>query len=263
MNVSVSKCYLICTSPRTGSTLLTEALHGTGRAGSPEEFFKGHDSLDRLWREAFGIRREAEYLDKVLAARTGANGVFGMKLLWPQGPALIAKLRACAALRDARPDASLPELLAQRLGTPPSYIWLRRKNKLAQAISYLRAESSGIWRSEQSQRRAAAADPHPAFDFDLIVRYLRSVNGFDLEWACFFLTHRAHMLLVTYEELIASYEPTVARVLDFLEVPTDGMTMEPPRLQRQSDALSLEWEQRFLEQAAQRGLDLPELFATR
>lgn len=259
MNVPVVKGYLICTAPRTGSTLLAEGLSRTGLAGAPDEFFKGHESLDRLWREAFGIRSDSEYLDKVLVARTGANGVFGMKLLWPQGPALMAKLRACSALRTARPDTSLPDLLTLRLGAAPSYIWLRRRNKLAQAISYLRAEQSGIWRSDQSGR--GEGGPKRAFDFDLIVRYLRCVSGFDLEWSCFFLTHRVRVVTVTYEDLIASYEATVRRVLGFLEIPTEGLTMGPPRLQRQSDALSLEWEQRFLQLAAQRGLDLPELFA--
>lgn len=254
----VAKSYLICAAPRTGSTLLAQALTHTGRAGSPEEFFKGHERLDQLWKETFGISSDAEYFDKVLAARTGANGVFGLKLLWPQGPALMAKLRACAPLRDAPRNASLHELLVRRLRAEPSYIWLRRKNKLAQAISYLRAEQTGIWRSNEPPQDGRQADPD--FDFDLIVRYLRSVNGFDLEWACFFLAHRVRVLRLTYEDLLASYEATVLKVLDFLQLSGDGITVAPPQLQRQSDERSLEWERRFLQEVEARGLSLPEFF---
>jgi hypothetical protein len=36
------------------------------------------------------------------------------------------------------------------------------------------------------------------------------------------------MLLITYEDLIASYEATVLRVLDLLDVPRDGVTVAPP-----------------------------------
>lgn len=252
--------YLICTAPRTGSTLLAEALSSTGRAGSPDEFFKGYEPLDRLWREAFGIECDADYFDKVRAARTGANGVFGFKLLWPQGPALMAKLRASAALKYAPSSASVHELLTMKLGAAPRYVWLRRKNKLAQAISYLRADSTRIWRSNDIPQGGRQADANLQFDFESIVRYLRAVNGFDTEWACFFLAHRVQMLLITYEELTVSYEATVLRVLEFLEVPREGVSVAPPALRRQSDARSDDWERRFLELARARGLELPELF---
>lgn len=259
MSPTGSVSYLICTAPRTGSTLLAEALSRTGRAGSPDEFFKGYEPLDRLWREAFGIECDADYFDKVRAARTGANGVFGLKLLWPQGPALMAKLRASAALKHAPPNASVHELLTMKLGAPPRYLWLRRRNKLAQAISYLRAEKTRIWRSSDMPQRGGQTAPQLDFDFESIVRYLRAVNGFDMEWACFFLAHRVQMLPITYEELSATYEATVLRVLDFLEVPRDGLSVAPPALRRQSDARSAEWESRFRQLARARGLDMPEL----
>ncbi len=262
MSSSGAVSYLICTAPRTGSTLLAEALSSTGRAGSPEEFFKGHESLDRLWRDAFGIERDADYFDKVRSARTGSNGVFGLKLHWPQGPALMAKLRASASFRPAPPNASLHELLTLKLGAAPRYIWLRRRNKLAQAISYMRAERTQIWRSSDVPQGGRRADTDLQFDFESIVRYLRSVNGFDMEWACFFLAQRVSMLPITYEELIASYEATVLRVLDFLEVPRDGVIVAPPALRRQGDARSGEWECRFLKIARARGLDMPELFGS-
>lgn len=260
MSATCSVSYLICSAPRTGSTLLAEALSSTGRAGTPDEFFKGYEPLDRLWREAFGIESEADYFDKVRAARTGANGVFGLKLLWPQGPALMAKLRACATLKHAPPSASVHELLTMKLGAAPRYVWLRRKNKLAQAISYLRAEKTRIWRANDMPQGGGQADMELDFDFESIVRYLRSVNGFDMEWACFFLAHQVQMLLITYEDLIASYEATVLRVLDFLDVPRNGVTVAPPTLRRQGDARSEEWERRFLQIARARGLDMPGLF---
>ena len=36
----MSPAYLVCATPRSGSTLLCEALKGTGVAGRPEEYFE-------------------------------------------------------------------------------------------------------------------------------------------------------------------------------------------------------------------------------
>ena len=37
---SPTSSYLICTTPRSGSTFLSEALASTGVAGRPEEYFQ-------------------------------------------------------------------------------------------------------------------------------------------------------------------------------------------------------------------------------
>jgi LPS sulfotransferase NodH len=94
---------MICAAPRTGSTLLAQALRDTGRAGRPSEFFDIHEHNERFWINSLGITSDAQYFDKVLAAASTENGIFGQKLHWHQAPALLAKLRAPPALADA-PD---------------------------------------------------------------------------------------------------------------------------------------------------------------
>jgi len=248
--------YVICTAPRTGSTLLAQAMASTGRAGHPNEFFDIHEYNERFWVQTLGIARDAEYLDKVVAAGLTPNGVFGLKLLWHQSPALIAKLRADPILAAAPPQASWHDLLTTRLGGVPRYIWLRRRDKLLQAISYLRASKTGLWRStDQASGRPIEAEPE--FDFDLIAQYLRVVNDFDLRWESFFRENRLKVLVVVYENFIRAYEATTFSVLDFLGIPRDAIVLPPPRLQRQADERSLEWRRRFLEIARERGMVKP------
>jgi trehalose 2-sulfotransferase len=249
-----SLSYLICSAPRTGSTLLAQALNNTGRAGHPHEFFDIHDPNERFWIDNLAIANDAEYFDKVLAAGTTPNGIFGMKLFWHQSPALIAKLRAVPALANAPAEASFHELLKSKLGAAPLYIWLRRQDKLAQAISYLRASRTGVWRSTDAPASAGRRDAELAFDFDLIAQYLRVVNQFDLRWDAFFRENRLEVLLIGYESFIASYEATIFSVLDFLDLPSDGLSLASPILQRQADARTLEWRHRFLELSKERGL---------
>jgi LPS sulfotransferase NodH len=38
--IDVTLTYLVCATPRSGSTLLCESLKATGRAGRPEEYFQ-------------------------------------------------------------------------------------------------------------------------------------------------------------------------------------------------------------------------------
>ncbi|HEX3953342.1 MAG TPA: DUF6065 family protein [Stellaceae bacterium] len=250
-----SVSYIICAAPRTGSTLLAQALGSIGTAGKPNEFFDIHDYNDRFWKERLGVADEAEYFDKAVAAGTGANGVFALKLLWHQSPALLAKLRAAGAAPADADESVLHALLTARLGAPPRYIWLRRSDKLAQAISYLRASKTGLWRStDVAENTASETDADLDFDFDLIAQYVRVVSDFDQRWQAYFRHNRLKVLAITYENFIAAYEATVFSALDFLGIAKDGIRLPPPRLQRQADQRSREWHKRFLDIAAERGM---------
>src|SRR5579862_3634810 len=142
--VVANNAYVICTAPRTGSSLLAEALASTGRAGRPKEYFDIYKQNERNWMKRFGIQREKDYLEKVIAAGTTPNGVFGMKLHWHQIPALASKFAAAAESKAAPAgEIALDELLQDRFPAV-HYLWLLRRNKLAQGISYYRATLSDV-----------------------------------------------------------------------------------------------------------------------
>ena len=69
--------------------------------------------------------------------------MFGVKLMWNQLPDL------------EQHAAALPEFaglagsdLLDRLFVRPSYVWMRRRDKVRQAISLWRALQTRIWRAE-------------------------------------------------------------------------------------------------------------------
>ena len=125
--------YLVCATPRSGSTLLCEGLTATGVAGRPQEYFEavaatgrppqpqdylaGLDDrgvLEMLGGAAppdppphsslAGIGSYADHLQRVRDWGTTPNGVFGAKLMWDQ----IAQLQALVGAR--RPRQLLDEL---------------------------------------------------------------------------------------------------------------------------------------------------------
>src|SRR5271165_175133 len=74
--------YIVCTSPRTGSTLLCQGLSHSGRAGAPTEFFDHRTEVEEYWRRHYGIDRESDYVSGIIVATSTSNGVFGTKLHW-------------------------------------------------------------------------------------------------------------------------------------------------------------------------------------
>jgi LPS sulfotransferase NodH len=73
-------------------------------------------------------------------------------------------------------------------------------------------------------------------------------------WQWFFEKHSITPHCVIYEELVAEYETTLRGVMRFLGVSYANKDFNPPITLRQADALSEEWNRRYLEQRAAHGL---------
>jgi LPS sulfotransferase NodH len=216
-------------------------------------------------------------LDRIIAAGTTTNGVFGAKVHWghwrylglsiagqwreaqrfalrvtlerrsppPDLPAALALLRE--GFSDLRPMADAHDLLQSRL-PELRVVWLRRRNMVARAISHFRALRSGRWYMSQSGADAdiAAGGPAPEFDFAEI-HILNCLGQFhDEMWRRFFRARAIEPLLVNYEDLVEDRDATVRRVLAFAGVDAAVVPISAARSQRQSDAVSLQWEERYL-----------------
>lgn len=79
--------YLICATPRTGSSLLCGLLDSTGVAGHPESWFRRLD--EREFAARWGIADPSDgtfgyagYFRAAVAAGSTANGVFAARIMW-------------------------------------------------------------------------------------------------------------------------------------------------------------------------------------
>jgi LPS sulfotransferase NodH len=120
---TIERAYLVCATPRSGSTLLCELLKGTGVAGRPAEYFETLRStgFPRQPRQYFQGVPEVQTLlpevdpgtperqfawDAVLRAGTTPNGVFGAKVMWSHLEDLWPRLGG-RALEDVLPPVLL------------------------------------------------------------------------------------------------------------------------------------------------------------
>ena len=119
------------------------------------------------------------------AATRTPNGVFGFKLHWHQMPALSSRL--LEARPEAERSATRPvfHLMEERF-PGVRFIWLTRRNKVAQAISYYRAAETNVWRVWNDNRLTApAAGGKSEYRRAGIDRHLRIVNNMDAGWRRF------------------------------------------------------------------------------
>jgi trehalose 2-sulfotransferase len=130
--------YLICSTPRSGSTLLCEAMISTGLAGRPEEYYQQRQKtgLPRRPREYFeGAETDeiveilgdvtrvddevssydsrnyghyADYVAWTIERGTTPNGVFGAKLMWGYFNGFISHLREIPRLAELNAAEILP-----------------------------------------------------------------------------------------------------------------------------------------------------------
>lgn len=254
------RAYLVCATPRSGSTLLCEALQATGVAGRPGEPFEALAATGRprQAREYFEGATDAailallperepgtpitragahERLRVALREGTTPNGVFGAKMMWSYFADFLDGLRDAAA-----PGTPEPALLAALLGDDLRYVQVVRRDKVRQAVSLWRAIQTQAWRDDG----AAGEPPDAVYHGGAIAHLAASLAAQEDAWTAWFARHGIAAAVVSYEQLDAAVEPAVRELLAWLGLrPDAGWRFEPPPLRRQADDRSRRWAERF------------------
>jgi LPS sulfotransferase NodH len=239
----VTASYIIAATPRTGSWLLCDCLRQTGVAGSPAEYGIRND--EATWRGYYGFSSHRAYFDQLIPLHVTPNGVFGLKLMWWQLAGLADDARH---YRNTGPGVlnAVTELVG-----PSSVLWVRRRNRLRQAISWVRARQTQRWSLLQQgpAMRARPGEPipeEPSYDREAIASALDDIEQQESRWGQLLADEAADVLPVFYEDFCADVGSELTRVLEFLGLDCD-LSMNPvrPRLQRQADSRTEAWVRRY------------------
>jgi LPS sulfotransferase NodH len=211
--------YLLAVTPRCGGTLLAMALWRTGALGAPLEYL----NLARLerFRRRIGGADLAGYLAALERRRTSPNGVFGLKAFLTQ------------LLEARRQD---PELL-RRLA-PRAWVRLRRRDRVAQAVSLARAEQTQAWVG------AGAGRPEPVYSRATIEEKAAFLAWQDEGWDALLADIDSPVVSLWYEDLARDAVAAADDVLAALEMKA-GPPVALPALVPQQDELSLDWIARY------------------
>ncbi|MFL5660490.1 MAG: Stf0 family sulfotransferase [Ktedonobacteraceae bacterium] len=260
--------YLICATPRCGSTLLCEALINTGLAGHPREYFEhlkqtgqprrpqeyfpagsaiasqlgDYSRLDdeAMLAECYQGSTYTIYLAQVIEKGTTPNGIFGAKVMWGYLDDFISHLREIPGYQEL----AAPDLLST-IFPNLCYIWATRRDKVRQAVSLWKAIQTWTWKQEETDGSHLVAQ-ELRFNFAAIDHLVRQIEVHEAEWQKYFATQDIQPFTVVYEELTETYEQTALDILHYLHIPLpEQLTFNERRLKQQSDALSEEWVQRY------------------
>jgi LPS sulfotransferase NodH len=211
--------YIICSSPRSGSTLIAQALRDMG-FGHPGEYLNPSlvDAHEPEAPEAFMKPTPTAYVER-MKKRATVNGVFGLKTHYMD-------------------LARYPEIADNvgQLFPNAKYIAITRRNVLRQAISAARAAQTMAWTSQLQEHNQAKFNYYAILKNVIIT--IREIEW----WEEFYAKQGIKPLHVVYEDLDANYEETMRRVADFLGVKGP---IPPPPLTKQADAQTDEWVKKF------------------
>ena len=240
--------YIIGSTPRSGSTLLCDLLTDTGVAGCPNSYFRREDFS--WWAEQLSVstaewRTEHEFDQSYLAAvlQQGAAGtpVFGLRLMWES----VADLSK--GLVSLYPNLDSDNARFQAAFGTPVYLHLSREDKVAQAVSLLRAEQTGLWHvnSDGTERERLKAGRAPVYNADDLSRLLTELEEHDECWNHWFDEQEIEPVNITYEGLVANPQATLATVLSALGLDSAVAEAAEPRTAKLANRESCEWADRF------------------
>jgi trehalose 2-sulfotransferase len=227
--------YIIATTPRTGGHFLCDLLASTEICGRPSEYLLPQN--ERKWQKRCSCRTRAEYLAFYLNRGLSVNGVLGAKLTWRQFCEFTAELNGSECLSNLARG-----LLLERTFCRSEYIFLRRRDRLRQAISYWRALQTGRWSSRTVAVRHSAAE---VFDSDAIDELVQKIDASESLWLAYLDELDIKYLALYYEDLIDQPRKWVAETLQFLGITHHWDGMCRSELLRQRDELTEEWVKRY------------------
>ena len=279
--------YLICATPRSGSTLLSQALRDTGIAGCPEEHFevlletgRPRQPRDYFQRsndpEVWALLDDPEFRD-VLGEYGGRYSEHPARRDPSWRPPDFEKLLEEALRRGTTENGVLgtkimwayfrdfvrlarrtPGLEGVRPCEVPAsvfpnlrrFVWIRRDDTTRQAVSLWKALQTQQWRRDSDDDLGGQG---LRFSFAAVDHLKLRIDEHNAAWQAYFEQCDVEPLKVVYEEFVDTYEESVLRLLEDIgvSVPED-FTVEEPKMKRQADTLSEEWVSLYHEYKAAR-----------
>ncbi|MCV3207841.1 Stf0 family sulfotransferase [Mesorhizobium sp. YC-39] len=240
--------YIICGTPRTGSTLLCNLLASTRVAGNPHSFYRRQNICE--WAEEWdlpnpdtvgGREFNIAYLNGAIRAGKDRTGIFGLRLMKENLDELSAIL-----------DQIFPQLPSDKARFEKAfgnilYIHLSRENKLAQAVSLVKAEQTGLWHiaPDGTEIERVAPPKEPRYDFERIKHEVTELATYDSAWNLWFEEQGITPLRVGYERLSSDPAATLVSICEALGVQAPNTEDVTPGVAKLSDETSLDWIRRY------------------
>ncbi|CAN5443607.1 Stf0 family sulphotransferase [soil metagenome] len=241
--------FVLCGTPRSGSTLLCDLLASTKAAGNPDSFYRRQTIA--WWAGQWKLPAphvpdtlafKAAFLEAAIAAGKGGTDIFGLRLMRENLEELLAilnELFPCLSSDRARFEKAFGKTL---------YVHLSREDKLSQAISRVKAEQTGLWHiapdGTEIERLAPPQEPH--YDFERLRQEVASLERYDGAWLTWFRDQGIEPLRISYDDLSADPAAALIRICAALGVQAPNPGDIRPGVAKLADTTSVEWKRRYM-----------------
>lgn len=220
--------YIIAVTPRSGSSHLCDVLKNTQALGKPGEVLP-QEFIPNILKSA-PARTPDEYIQNVLKVLQTDNGASGLKTSWFQ-------------FDKFRQDIEDPSIFRKF-----KYIYLTRKDIVAQAVSlYLATESSVFHTNKTHTSETIKKLEELQYNFEKINFWHRHILAQENGWESFF-GNEILPLRITYEEIEKDVISTGKQIAAYLCV-NDKRIDEMKycsKFNKIGDLRNIQWTQRYL-----------------
>jgi trehalose 2-sulfotransferase len=213
---NLQKSYIICSTGRSGSTLLCKTLEKSSFCGHPDEFF--HHKLIKPIQKSKDPDYFIDYCNSIYEKGLTSNGIFGIKMHWWQLFDFLKLARQISIFANKR-DVEILNSIFPNL----KFIYIWRRDMSKQAISTVIALQTKQWvnpTENQGEREEilSTTDNNVRFQPLNIYKWEQSFEDQNRRWRNFFQDNALPYYEIVYEDFIPSFDRKMEEVIDYLEV---------------------------------------------
>ena len=241
-----TKSYQIWFSPRTGSTLLCKSLTSTKLAGQPAELFNINETTTLC--EQHQVSTYEQLKNKLWTLGTTSNGVFGIKyaLFTSLEEQLINEVLQLKGIKKQAPINH--EAIWANIFPNCKHIFLTRRNKIRQAVSWWKAIKDQTWHLRTGENQNVEADFYEKnYDFEALSHLYKEIVLRECATQAYFSNHHIVPLTLVYEDMVMDLQGTIQKIIAFLEVDDSNLTIDKAYYKKTANQYSEVWVQRFRE----------------
>jgi len=125
------------------------------------------------------------------------------------------------------------------------YVWVTRRNKVRQAISWMKFLQGAAWYWEEEEPQKIK---NLEFKPDVIREFIVQTVSHETAWQEYFRENEIRPYIVVYEDFVTGYEKTAMELLKYLGIYCHQEIVFGERhLKKQADTLTEEWVRKYLE----------------
>ncbi|MBE7384565.1 MAG: sulfotransferase [Leptolyngbya sp. SIO1E4] len=221
---NIQQSYIVCSTGRSGSTLLCRTLAQSKLCGNPQEYFH-HRTIKQLGLKG-DLEKFKEYCHSILQEGTTSNGVFGIKMHWWQMSEFLKIAKKIPAFKEKSELEILNTFFPN-----PKFVYIWRQDMVAQAVSTTIALQTDVWekraRDDSYEMTAKAVAPKDGGTKDIefqplkIYKWEENFKDQNKRWLAFLQENELNYHEVINESLVSDFENKMKAVIEFLEI--DGI----------------------------------------